>query len=166
LSQGNQQRVQLAAALVHEPEVLLLDEPFSGLDPVGIDSLAGVLADRARAGATVVFSSHQLDLVEDLCEEVAIINRGRLIASGKVRDLTAPDGRHVVVEVAGDPAWARRVRGIAVEEESLDGRLRLRLSDDVDGERVLRAAQRAGEVRYFSYERRALSEVFRTAVAQ
>ncbi len=165
LSQGNQQRVQLAAALVHEPEVLLLDEPFSGLDPVGIDALAGVLADRARAGATVVFSSHQLDLVEDLCEEVAIIDRGRLIASGKVRDLTAPDGRHVVVDVDADAAWARRLRNVSVEEAD-DGRLRLRLADGVAGDSVLRAAQRAGDVRHFSYERRSLSEVFRGSVGR
>ena len=85
LSQGNQQRVQLAAALVHEPELLILDEPFAGLDPVGVDEMSAVLAERAAAGATVLFSSHQLDLVQDICEAVAIIHRGRLVARGRPR---------------------------------------------------------------------------------
>jgi len=87
LSLGNQQRVQLGVALVHDPEVLVLDEPFSGLDPVGVDVMSGVLRERADAGVPVVFSSHQLELVERLCEDVAIVNRGRLVASGAVGEL-------------------------------------------------------------------------------
>ena len=87
LSLGNQQRVQLAAALLHDPEVLVLDEPFSGLDPVGVNALAGVLLDKARDGVPVVFSSHQLELVERLCDSVGIINAGRMVAAGTVRDL-------------------------------------------------------------------------------
>src|SRR3954447_7866258 len=86
LSLGNQQRVQLISALVHEPEVLVLDEPFSGLDPVGVDVLSGVLTEYAATGVPVVFSSHQLDLVERLCEAVAIIKDGRLVASGSVEE--------------------------------------------------------------------------------
>src|SRR6185436_15703812 len=84
---GLQQRVQLAAALVHEPELLVLDEPFSGLDPVGVDVLSGVLREYAATGVPVVFSSHQLELVERLCEAVAIIKDGRLVASGTVEAL-------------------------------------------------------------------------------
>jgi ABC-2 type transport system ATP-binding protein len=100
LSLGNQQRVQLAAALVHSPEVLVLDEPFSGLDPVGVDVLAEVLADRAADGIPVIFSSHQLELVERLCEAVAIINRGRLVAAGRVDELRSSGGeRRYQVEV-------------------------------------------------------------------
>ena len=108
LSLGNQQRVQLAAALVHNPEVLVLDEPFSGLDPVGVDVLAEVLADRAADGIPVIFSSHQLELVERLCEAVAIINRGRLVASGPVEELRSTgDERRYQVEVAGAATdWA------------------------------------------------------------
>src|ERR1700722_18216261 len=86
-SHGNQQRAQLAVALVHDPELLVLDEPFSGLDPGGIDDMSSILAERAAAGVTVLFSSHQLDLVEGLCEAVAIIYRGRLVVSGPVADL-------------------------------------------------------------------------------
>jgi ABC-2 type transport system ATP-binding protein len=109
LSLGNQQRVQLAAALVHDPELLVLDEPFSGLDPVGVDVLSGVLADYAATGVPVVFSSHQLELVERLCEAVAIIKDGRLVASGAVealRDRGGDGGRRVRVAVAGADANA------------------------------------------------------------
>ena len=102
LSLGNQQRVQLAAALVHEPELLVLDEPFSGLDPVGVDVLSGVLLDYARTGVPVVFSSHQLELVERLCEAVAIIKDGRLVASGTVEALRGP-GQKVFKEVIERP---------------------------------------------------------------
>ena len=86
LSLGNQQRVQLAAALVHDPELLVLDEPFSGLDPVGVDALSEVLAERAREGIPVVFSSHMLELVERLCDAVAIVSRGRVVATGPVAE--------------------------------------------------------------------------------
>src|ERR671915_648423 len=104
LSLGNQQRVQLAAALVHDPDLLVLDEPFSGLDPVGVDVLSGVLADYASNGVPVLFSSHQLELVERLCDAVAIIKDGRLVASGKVEELRdrGADDRRVRVELQGD----------------------------------------------------------------
>ena len=85
LSHGNQQRIQLAAALVHDPELLVLDEPFSGLDPIGIATMTEVIRERAAAGVGVVFSSHQLDLVEDICEDVVIIARGRVVAAGRDR---------------------------------------------------------------------------------
>ena len=89
LSHGNQQRVQLIAALVNEPDLLVLDEPFSGLDPIAMGVMAGLLADVAAAGATVLFSSHQLDLVEDLCEDVVIIDHGRVVLAGELDELRA-----------------------------------------------------------------------------
>src|SRR4051795_13404469 len=109
LSLGNQQRVQLAAALVHDPELLVLDEPFSGLDPVGVDVLSGVLSEYAATGVPVVFSSHQLELVERVCEAVAIIKDGRLVASGTVEELRGP-GRRVVREVIERPTLAELFR--------------------------------------------------------
>ena len=97
LSHGNQQRVQLAVALVHDPELLVLDEPFSGLDPIGIATMTEVVNERARAGVGVVFCSHQLDLVEDVCEDVVIIAKGRIVAAGRHRraesTLRAPPSR-------------------------------------------------------------------------
>lgn len=166
LSLGNQQRVQLAAALVHSPDVLILDEPFSGLDPIGIDMMGDVLSDVATSGATVVFSSHQLDLVEDRCSSVAILHRGRLVTSGSVDDLTTAGRTRLVVEVDGAGAgWADGIEGVSVSETEAGGRrLRLVLDDGVDPQGVLRVAERHGPITHFSFERRRLSEVFREAV--
>ena len=165
LSLGNQQRAQLAAALVHEPELLVLDEPFSGLDPVGVDTMSEVLAEAAASGTGVLFSSHQLDLVEDVCDAVAIVHRGRIVANGPVHELTSAGQVRLVVEVAGDRdgAWASLLRGVTVSERD-GGQLRLVLDDGIDPQAVLASAQRVGAVRRFSFERRRLSEVFREAV--
>jgi ABC-2 type transport system ATP-binding protein len=100
LSLGNQQRVQLAAALVHGPRLLVLDEPFSGLDPVGVDVLSEVLLTEVRErGVPVVFSSHQLDLVERLCDAVAIVRDGRLVASGGIDELREQRGGDSLTDV-------------------------------------------------------------------
>ncbi len=165
LSHGNQQRVQLAAALVHDPEVLVLDEPLAGLDPTGIDAIGHVLVERAQAGACVLFSSHQLDLVEDLCEQVTIIDHGRLVVSGTVDHLATSGGRRLVVRVDGQRTaeWARQLPGVRLSEIDA-GAARLVLDDDVDSDNVLRAAMASGRVTQFSFERRRLSEVFREAL--
>jgi ABC-2 type transport system ATP-binding protein len=165
LSLGNQQRVQLAAALVHEPELLILDEPLSGLDPVGIDAVGAVLIEQAAQGRGVLFSSHQLDLVEDLCTSVAIIDHGRLVARGSVEDLATRGRRRLVVKVDGDHAgtWARELLGARVSRVD-GGAVRLALDDDTDAQVVLAAAMRAGPVLQFGFERRRLSEVFRESL--
>ena len=165
LSLGNQQRVQLAAALVHDPPVLILDEPFSGLDPIGADVMAEVLAERARAGAAVIFSSHQLELVERICDRVAIINRGHLVASGRVDELRAERSRpRLRIEVEGAAnGWVEQLPGVLVVAHDRDGLL-LELSDGADDQQVLDAARRAGHVRLFAPARPTLSELFREVV--
>jgi ABC-2 type transport system ATP-binding protein len=165
LSLGNQQRVQLAAALVHRPEVLVLDEPFSGLDPVGVDVLSEMLRVQADTGVPVVFSSHQLDLVERLCESVVMIDRGRVVASGRIDDLRAADPRRLVrVEVSGaGDRWLERVPGVRVTEPLPDGGI-VELADGVSPSRVLDAASGEGSVRHFSVVQPSLSEIFRRQV--
>jgi ABC-2 type transport system ATP-binding protein len=167
LSLGNQQRVQLAAALVHGPELLVLDEPFSGLDPVGVDMLAAVLAERAAEGVPVIFSSHQLELVERLCEAVAIINKGRLVATGRVAELRAArSSRQYQVGVEGATSdWASGLPGTTVVGKA-NGRVVLELAGGADEQALLDAARRAGRVTYFSAAERTLAELFRQAVQE
>jgi ABC-2 type transport system ATP-binding protein len=165
LSHGNQQRVQLAAALMHEPEMLVLDEPLAGLDPSGIDDIGGVLVERARSGCCVLLSSHQLDQVEDLCEAVRIIDHGHLVASGTVDELASGGPRRLLVRVEGDRdgIWARGLAGTKISEVE-GGAVRLVLDESTDSDEILRAAMSAGRVTEFSFTRRRLSEVFREAV--
>jgi ABC-2 type transport system ATP-binding protein len=165
LSHGNQQRVQLIAALLHEPELLVLDEPLAGLDPSGIDVIGEVLVEQARSGRCVLFSSHQLDQVEDLCESVVIIDKGHLVTAGRVDELSTSGPRRLVVRVEGDrsASWAEGVAGVTVSEVT-GGEVRLVLDASVDSDTVLELARRAGRVTEFVFERRRLSELFREAV--
>jgi len=169
LSHGNQQRVQLAAALMHDPELLVLDEPFAGLDPGGVDDMTEILAERARAGVTVLFSSHQLDLVEHICESVAIIHRGRVVAQGAVSALERGERPRLAVRVAGDQAgdWARPLDpGLASVERVDSGMVLLTLAPDADSQKVLDVARAAGAVEHFSFASRRLSEVFRDVTGE
>ena len=161
LSHGNQQRAQLAAALLHEPDLLVLDEPFAGLDPVAVQTLAAVLRDEAACGAAVLFSSHQLELVEDICEEVAIIDHGRIVATGDVGALRrASQRRRIELQLEGaSPEWLPDVT--AVERvDRRNGDLRLLVGKDVDPQRVLAEAERSGQVVAFNYGPPSLAELF------
>lgn len=170
LSLGNQQRVQLAAALVHSPALLVLDEPFSGLDPIGADLVAEVLRERAAEGVAVVFSSHQLEVVERLCTHVAIIEAGRVVATGTVEDLrreaSAARRTRIRVEVAGAaPGWVPSVPGSRVVADDRDGIL-IELSDGATADDVLDAARAGGHVVAFGVVRPSLADLFREAVTQ
>jgi ABC-2 type transport system ATP-binding protein len=166
LSLGNQQRVQLAAALVSRPEVLILDEPFSGLDPIGVDSLAEALLGQAREGVPVVFSSHQLDLVERLCDSVGILARGRMVAAGTVEELRRREAGRLLRVVVPDSAarWADGLPGVRVVSERAGDTL-LELADGADDQSVLAAAVRTGRVTHFAWQQPTLVELFREAVA-
>ena len=161
LSHGNQQRAQLAAALVHEPELLVLDEPFAGLDPIAVRTLAEVLRGEAARGAAVLFSSHQLELVEDICEDVAIIDHGRIVATGDVATLKrASRRRRIELELDGaPPQWLPEVAGVELVERR-NGDLRLLVGRDVDPEQVLAAAERSAQVVAFNYGPPSLAELF------
>ncbi|RLK59646.1 ABC transporter ATP-binding protein [Actinokineospora cianjurensis] len=164
LSLGNQQRVQLAAALVHDPLVLVLDEPFSGLDPLAVDVLVEVLREQAAAGVPVVFSSHQLDLVERLCDRVGIIKGGRVVAGGTVAQLRAGSGSTLVVDAPAAPAgWASGLAGVTVLGVH-NGQTRLRVAPGTDDQPILAAALATGPVRGFTHQHPTLAELYRGAV--
>ena len=132
---------------------------------IGVDDMRQVLAERAAAGVTVLFSSHQLDLVEDICEAVAIIHHGRLVASGPVEELRRGDRPRLAVRVGGDAdgAWARSLGADLGEVEAVrpEGTVLISLTTGADSQRILDLARAAGPIEHFSFEDRRLSEVFR-----
>ncbi|MFX1756383.1 ABC transporter ATPase [Rhodococcus gordoniae] len=165
LSLGNQQRVQLAAALVHDPKVLVLDEPFSGLDPVAVDVMSDVLVEKAKEGVPVVFSSHQLDLVQRLCDRVGIIGAGRMRAVGTVDDLRAGGDALLVVHAPQAPrGWADGLPGVTHAEYE-DERTVLTVTPGADDQLILKAALATGPVHEFSLRRPSLTELFREVVS-
>ncbi|GAA5002639.1 ATP-binding cassette domain-containing protein [Actinopolymorpha pittospori] len=170
LSLGNQQRVQLAAALVHDPAFLVLDEPFSGLDPVGVDSLAEILAQRVRRGVGVLFSSHQLDLVERLCDAIGIIRAGHIVAAGTVQELRSQDRpRRYVVAVTAPTGWSEQVPGVhVITEDTVQGvtRTTLELATDADEQRLLDSARAVGAVHEFRPLTPTLVDLFREVVSE
>ncbi|MEU9506287.1 ATP-binding cassette domain-containing protein [Micromonospora sp. NPDC048170] len=161
LSLGNQQRAQIAAALVHDPEVLVLDEPFSGLDPLAVDTVVAVLRERAATGAPVLFSSHQLDVVERLCDDLVIIGGGVIRAAGSREELRATytvPRYELVVET--DAGWLRDQPGVTLVD--LDGaRAVFDLAPGTDEQPVLHAALARGPVRAFRPVSPSLTEIFR-----
>ena len=164
LSHGNQQRVQLAAALVHDPVALVLDEPFAGLDPLGVEALADVIRDLARAGTAVLFSSHQLDLVEDVCQDVVVVDHGRVVLDGELDHIRAASrSRYLDVAFRGADRWTPATDGIHVLAAE-PGHTRLELTDGVDLEGLARLARSAGDLTRFSLEPPTLSQLFHEAV--
>ena len=165
LSLGNQQRVQLAAALVSDPELLILDEPFSGLDPVAVDVMSQVLLERAAAGVPTLFSSHQLDVVERLCDRVVIIRSGRLVADGTIPELQAtetPRWRVVVEQAAGSPPVQAASLNLPAPAVELDDAGHLVITAaGADEQALLSAAQHLGTVRELGPVRHRLTEIFR-----
>jgi ABC-2 type transport system ATP-binding protein len=166
LSHGNQQRVQLAAALVHDPVALVLDEPFAGLDPLGVEALSEVIRDLALGGTAVLFSSHQLDLVEDVCQDVVVIDHGRVVLDGELDRLRSTSRRRYLdVGFRGTDRWVPTVaHGRVLEAEP--GRTRLELTDGVHLETLVELARSAGDLTRFSVEPPALSDLFHEAVGR
>jgi ABC-2 type transport system ATP-binding protein len=164
LSLGNQQRAQIAAALVHDPEVLVLDEPFSGLDPIAVEVVLNVLKDFAATGAPVLFSSHQLDIVERLCDDLVVIADGEIRASGSREGLRA---EHTLpryeLQLGGDAGWLRDEPGVTVLD--FDGGYSV---FDVDSgataQRVLQRAIATGTVERFAPQLPSLSQIFREVI--
>ncbi|WP_353952116.1 ATP-binding cassette domain-containing protein [Knoellia sp. S7-12] len=164
LSLGNQQRVQIIAALMTTPDALILDEPFSGLDPQAVDSMVDLLREHAARGVPVLFSSHQLDLVERLCDRLVVLAKGRVVAAGAVDELRRVGPERYRITVAGDAGWVRDESGIHVHD--VDGTTALvEFTDPAARQRLLRNAVERGDVVDFARQVPALSEIYREVTA-
>jgi ABC-2 type transport system ATP-binding protein len=166
LSMGNQQRVQLAAALVFEPVMLVLDEPFSSLDPVAVDVMSAVLRERADAGLPVIFSSHELELVERICDRIAIVNRGKVVAQGTVAELRTGAAERRLVDVPNAATgWGADLPGTTLVSRDMLGLL-FEIDPGADDQALLQAALATGPVREFHRVEPSLGEIFRTVLQE
>jgi len=160
LSKGMSQKLQFVTAILHEPELVILDEPFSGLDPLNVDMLERLLQDLRRRGTTVVFSTHQMNQAERLCDRIVLINRGRKVIEGTVSEVRARFAtRFVVLDGEGDLDSLRSIPGIARAQVTA-GHARLELADGTDPHSVLRSALERMRVARFEVQRPDLQEIF------
>jgi len=160
LSKGMQQKLQFVSTLLHEPELVILDEPFAGLDPLNVQLLENLLADLRRGGATVVFSTHQMEQAERLCDRIVLINRGRKLIDGTLSEIRARfDTRMVVLEGTGDFSSLERWDGV-VRAQFTAGHARLELSPGADVDALLHKAVSLAPLRRFELQRPSLQEIF------
>ncbi|HEX7497799.1 MAG TPA: ATP-binding cassette domain-containing protein [Candidatus Limnocylindrales bacterium] len=169
LSKGNQQKIQFIAAILHDPEVLLMDEPFTGLDPINAALLKEAFLEMKERGKTLIFSTHQMETVEELCESIAILDRGRVVVGGSVREVRRSSGRQVVrLAVEGDPevAWLSTLDGVVVTRRGQDY-TEAEVSRGVDPAVVLQTALGRGcKVHHFEIAEPSLEEIFIEKVGQ
>ena len=163
LSKGNQQKIQFLAAIIHDPEILILDEPFSGLDPVNADQMKQAFLEMRDRGKTLIFSTHQLDDAQELCHDVVIINRGKVLISGEVTDVRRSMGRQVVrMALAGNASldWAATIPGVSIERQREDG-AELRVPDAESAQALLvEAVNRNLVVTQFDINYPSLNDIF------
>jgi len=160
LSKGNQQKIQVIASLMHNPKLLILDEPFSGLDPVNVEMLKSAIIDFRNNGATIVFSSHRMDHVEELCEQLSIIHQGKQIVSGTLREVKRSFGnQNVRINSDNDLSHLDLISGVTSVRKSMEGALYQVESESV-AEQLLTAALKSGPIRHFAIEEPSLQDIF------
>lgn len=166
LSKGNQQKIQVIAALLHDPQLLILDEPFSGLDPVNVEMLKKAIVDFRNSGATILFSSHRMDHVEELCEQLSIIHHGKQLVSGKLRDVKRSFSKQNVRIRAEFPlSELESVEGVTAAHHSLEGAV-FQVEDERVAHTLLHAALQKGPIRHFEIEEPSLQDIFIAKVGE
>lgn len=160
LSKGNQQKIQVIAALMHNPKLLILDEPFSGLDPVNVEMLKNAILTFRNNGATILFSSHRMDHVEELCEQLSIVHHGKQIVSGALRDVKRSFGKqNVRLHSEYDLTALNKIEGVTKVHPTIEGAVYQVESEEV-AQRLLTAAMALGPVRHFAIEEPSLQDIF------
>ena len=160
LSKGNQQKIQLIASLLHKPSLLILDEPFSGLDPVNVEMLKRAILDFQKQGATIVFSSHRMDHVEELCDDMSILDKGKIVVGGSIREVKRSFGKqNVRIKMDEDLSPLKALRGVENFTKTHDGAL-FQISDELVAQLLLTEALKIGILRHFAIEEPSLEEIF------
>ncbi len=160
LSKGNQQKIQVIASLLHNPKLLILDEPFSGLDPVNVEMLKNAILDFRNDGATILFSSHRMDHVEELCEQLSIIDKGKQIVSGSLRDVKRSFGKqNVRIKSDHDLSMLTSIDGVTSVTKSVEGAI-YQIDSETVAQSLLLEALKAGPIRHFAIEEPSLQDIF------
>jgi len=160
LSKGMQQKAQFIATVLHEPDVLILDEPMSGLDPVGMDLMREVLLDLKRQGKTLVLSSHQMETVERLCDRVALIHKGRKILDGAVADVKRKHGKNtLVLSYDGDGSFLASLPGV-VKVSDFGRYVEIKMADGADPQSILKEAAARLRLSRFEIVEPSLHDIF------
>ncbi|WP_298832198.1 ABC transporter ATP-binding protein [uncultured Planococcus sp.] len=160
LSKGNQQKIQLIASLLHKPSLLILDEPFSGLDPVNVEMLKRAILDFQKQGATIVFSSHRMDHVEELCDEMSILDRGKVVVGGSIREVKRSFGKQKVrLNMNADLSRLSEIEGVDHFTKTKEGAL-FQITDEHTAQILLKKAMELGTLRHFAIEEPSLEEIF------
>ncbi len=163
LSKGNQQKVQFLAAILHDPTILIMDEPFSGLDPVNANVLKEAFLEMHRRGKTIIFSTHQLEQVEELCQDIVIINKGQTIVQGSVREVKHQHGRNVVrlkLDNDAEARWLDTLEGVQVTKRRQDY-IEMQIQADLNPNFIVEAAlQHGGTISRFELAEPSLTDIF------
>lgn len=160
LSKGNQQKIQVIASLIHQPSLIILDEPFSGLDPVNVELLKKAILDVQKEGATIVFSSHRMDHVEELCEQLIILDHGKSLLTGTLREVKQSFGRqNVRVKADFDLSFLQHTQGVTSFKQTIEGGV-FQINEEQIAHQLLRLALAKGDVRYFAIEEPSLHDIF------
>lgn len=166
LSKGNQQKIQLIASLLHNPSLLILDEPFSGLDPVNVEMLKSAILDFQKQGATIVFSSHRMDHVEELCDNMTIMDQGKVVLGGSIREVKRTFGKqNVRIKMDEDLTSLKDTAGVVQFTKTHDGAL-FQITDEETAERLLEGSMKLGKLRHFAIEEPSLEEIFISKVGK
>jgi ABC-2 type transport system ATP-binding protein len=159
LSKGMQQKIQFISTLLHEPELIIMDEPFSGLDPVNTELLQDTLLEMKKAGKAILFSTHRMDQVEKLCDSICLINGGQAVLSGSMREVKSRYPRnHVVIDFEGDNSFVQH--GAVAEYKAFAGHVEIQLKEGADAQELLRAACERAKIYKFDLMEPSLEEIF------
>ena len=160
LSKGNQQKIQLLASMLHDPELLILDEPFSGLDPVNVELLKSAVQDLNNAGTTIIYSSHRMEHVEELCDNVCILNKGELVVSGPIDEVKTNHGnKRVVIETDHEMPEIDKVDGV-LEVDRNKREIKAMIETESVAEQIYDIVKQYGFVKRFQVVEPSLNEIF------
>ncbi|MGO3048558.1 sodium ABC transporter ATP-binding protein [Staphylococcus casei] len=160
LSKGNQQKIQLLASMLHNPELLILDEPFSGLDPVNVELLKSAVQDLNDAGTTIIYSSHRMEHVEELCDDVCILNKGKLVVSGPINEVKANHGnKSVIIETEHEMKEIDNLPGV-LQVERNKKEIKVMIESETIAESIYKVVIQYGFVKRFQVVEPSLNEIF------